>query len=240
MIALSWSRLSTFMQCPRKFQLQFITKSFREEEKGLALIRGEQLHKQMEDYVNAKNGDAVMPLGFSPEVRETIPYVDKLYQAYDSVYPEAQLATDINWSPVEWFAKAAAWRAIVDVTAIKNKVSVFAGDYKSGKIYPYGEGYGQLHLTSVIMLNRMRDVEAINSAYIYMEHKKITRVKVTREKTDEVDSEGKPVPHLAPVQQYFEEQFEKVQLEKAFEPRVNEYCKWCQATKAQCPKSRKL
>ena len=112
MIALSWSRLSTFQQCPLKFHLQFISKTFKEEEKSIHLVKGEQLHKQLEDYVIAKNGGAAMPLGFSPEVKTTLPYVDKLYSLYDAIYPEAQIASTPQWKPAEWFDKSVGWRAI--------------------------------------------------------------------------------------------------------------------------------
>lgn len=226
MLALSWSRLQTYQQCPRKFHLQFITKSFPEEGKSIHLVKGEQLHKQLEDYVIAKNGGAAMPLGFSPEVKETLPYVDKLFTIYDSVHPEAQVACDINWNPAEWFGKDVAWRAIWDVCGLRPQ-TCFIGDYKSGKIYPYGSGYGQLHLSAAIALTRFKEVPEVNAAYIYIEHKKVTPIKVTREE-------------LPTVIAYFEREFDKVQMEKAWEPTPNDNCKWCPATKAQCKFSRKL
>jgi CRISPR/Cas system-associated exonuclease Cas4 (RecB family) len=226
MIALSWSRLTTFQQCPRKFHLQFISKSFKEEEKSIHLIKGEQLHKQLEDYVIAKNGGAPMPLGFSPEVRETLPYVDKLFSLYNSVHPEAQVACNIEWKPVEWFDKSTAWRAIWDVVGLRPQ-TCFIGDYKSGRIYPYGQGFGQLHLSAVVALERFQDVPEVNAAYIYVEHRKVTPIKVTREQ-------------LSEVRDHFNKEFEKVQMEKTWDPTPNEFCKYCQATKAQCQFSRKL
>lgn len=239
MIALSWSRLSTYMQCPRKFQLSYISKSFREEEKSIHLVKGEQLHKQMEDYILARNGAATMPLGFSAEVKQSLPYVDKLYTLFDAIHPEAQVAADINWKACEWFAKETAWRAIWDASALSaNKC--FLADWKSGKVYPYGEGFGQLHLSSVIALERWEALPEVTSAYVYLEHKVVTPIKLTREKTDQLDSRGKPVPHLAEVKTYFEQWFEKVQMEKAWEPIANDNCRYCQATRAQCKYSRKL
>lgn len=239
MIALSWSRLSTFMQCPRKFHLQFISKTFKEEEKSLHLIKGEELHKQLEQYVLARNGQGTMPLGFTESVRETLPYVDKLYTLYDALYPEAQLAATVDWKPTEWFGADVGWRAIWDITGLKPQ-TCFIGDYKSGKIYPYGEGYGQLHLSAVMGLNRFPEVPEITAAYIYIEHKKVTPIRVSRKPTDQVDSAGKPIVHLAPVQTYFEGWFDKVQMEKNFDPIVNDNCKYCQATRTQCQYSRKL
>ena len=226
MIALSWSRLSTYKQCPLKFHLQFISKSFKEEEKSIHLIKGEQLHKQLEDYVIAKNGGAAMPLGFSPEVRETLPYVDKLFSLYEQVHPEAQIACTADWKPTEWFSKDAGWRAIWDVVGLSPQ-TCFIGDYKSGRIYPYGDGYGQLHLSAVIALERFDTVPVVNAAYIYIEHRKVTPIRVTRKE-------------LPQVQDHFDKEFEKVQMEKNWDPTPNEYCKYCQATRAQCKFSRKL
>lgn len=226
MISLSWSRLNSYKQCPRKFHLQFITKSFPEEEKSIHLVKGEQLHKQLEDYVMAKNGGSPMPLGFSPEVRDTLPYVDKLFTVYTNVYPEAQVSAGMDWKPLEWFDKRTKYRAIWDVIGLRD-TTVFIGDYKSGKVYPYGSTYGQLHLSAVIALNRWPEVPEVNAAYIYIEHKKIMPVKVTR-------------AELPKVQEYFDNEFEIVQKEVNWEPTPNEFCKWCPATKGQCKFSRKL
>jgi hypothetical protein len=240
MIALSWSRLKTYNECPRKFNLQFISKSFKEEEKSIHLIKGEQLHKQLEDYVSAKNGAMPMPLGFSPEVRQTLPYVDKLFANFSGgVYPEVQIACKQDWSPTEWFAKDTAWRSIWDVTAL-SPVAMFIGDYKSGKVYPYGDGYGQLHLSAAMGLKRYPDVPEITTAYIYIEHKVIETAKLTREPSDAVDKKGRPVPHLQQVIEHFDREFAKVNAEVKWEPTPNENCKWCPATKGQCKFSRKL
>lgn len=238
MIALSWSRLQTYEQCPRKFMLSYINKTFKEEEKSIHLIKGEQLHKQMEDYVLARNGQAQMPLGFSPEVRQSLPYVDKLFDVFTNVYPEAQVAATIEWKPTEWFSKDVAWRAIWDVTALAPN-SCFIGDWKSGKVYPLNQGFGQLHLSAVMALERWPEVPETRAAYIYLEHQKVQKVHVVRE-PGRRDAEGNPIPHLAEVRADFERRFEVVQMEKEWAPRANEHCKWCPATRAQCPLSRKL
>jgi hypothetical protein len=209
-----------------KFHLTYISKSFKEEEKSIHLIKGEQLHKQLEDYILAKNGAAAMPLGFSEEVKKALPYVDKLYSIYDQIYPEAQVACNIEWKPAEWFAKTVAWRAIWDASCLK-KDTCFLPDWKSGKVYPLGQSYGQLHLSAVIALERWADLPEVNAAYVYIEHQKVVPIKVTREQLPEVRT-------------YFEKEFEKVQNEKAWEPTANANCTYCQATKAQCKFSRKL
>jgi CRISPR/Cas system-associated exonuclease Cas4 (RecB family) len=227
LIALSWSRLSDYMQCPKKFHLKYISKSFpKEDENNVHFVKGRSIHKQLEDYVVAKNGQGEMPLGFTPEVKQALPYVDKLYAKFAQVHPEAQIATDINWKPTDWFAPNTAWRAIWDVVGLAPS-TCYVGDYKSGKVYPYGSSYGQLHLSAVIALNRFPEVPEVNSAYIYVEHKQIMPVKVTR-------------ADLPQVQAHFEAKFQEVQRETAWEPKQNENCKWCPATKGQCKYSKKL
>lgn len=225
MISLSWSRLSTYTQCPRKFQLQFLEKAFPEEEKSIHLIKGEQLHKQLEDYVIAKNGGGEMPAGFSNAVAQTLPLVDGLFQSFSAVYPEAQVSAGKDWKPLEWFDKKTMYRAIWDVIAMRPD-AVFLGDYKSGRVYDYGSSFGQLHLSAVMALHRF-EVPEVHTAYIYIEHKKVTKFKVTREE-------------LPKIQAHFEAAFEKVQMEKEWKPTPNEYCKYCPANKKQCQFSRKL
>lgn len=226
-LALSWSRLSDYLQCPLKFNLKYILKAFPpEEQKSIHLIRGEQLHKQMEDYVLAKNGHIPMPPSFSPEVEQTLPLVDNFYKLFPNVLPEAQVACTVDWTPTDWFAKDVGWRAIWDVIAYSDS-QVFVGDYKSGKVYPYANTYGQLHLSAVVALNKFPTVAKVDVAYIYLEHKKTQNFTITREE-------------LPKIQSYFDEKHEQVNSEHKWEPKVNEYCKYCQATKAQCSKSRKM
>ena len=70
-------------------------------------------------------------------------------------------------------------------------------------------------------------------------YKKVTPIKVVRE-PGQVDAQGKPIAHVAAVQQHFDDEFGKVQMEKNWDPTPNEFCKYCQATKGQCKFSRKL
>lgn len=226
-IALSWSRLSDFLQCPLKFNLKYILKAFPpEDQKSIHLIKGEQLHLQMEQYVLAKNRHIPMPSSFSPEVEQTIPLVDKFYEVFPTILPEAQVACKLDWTPDEWFGKQVAWRAIWDLICISD-TQVFVGDYKTGKIYPYANTYGQLHLSAVIALNRFPNVQKVDVSYLYMEHKKTQNFSVTREE-------------LPKIQEYFDIKWQAVNSETKWEPKVNEYCKYCPANRSQCPKSRKM
>lgn len=214
------------MQCPRKFQLKYIAKAFKEEEKSIHLIKGTQIHKQLEDYVLAKKGQIIEPPGYSPEVKQALPLVDRIMGAYEYVHPEAQVACDVNWKPTEWFGKNTAWRAIFDLSAL-NETYGLIGDYKSGKVYNYTDECGQLHLSSCVALNRFDKLEYVDVAYFYVEHKKTEKIRITRDE-------------LPAIQSYFDGKYAEVQAETEWKPKVNEFCKWCPATQKQCPFSRKL
>lgn len=235
MISLSWSRLSDYNQCPRKFRLKYIDKVFKEEEKSIHLQKGAELHKQLEDYVLARLGHGQMPIGFAPQVQQTIPIIDGFFASGYQVYPEAQVSAGRNWQPLEWFDKSTMYRAIWDVIAIKD--TVFIGDYKSGKVYDYGKDYGQLHLSGAIALHRFPDKPAVDVAYLYIEHKHTVSFRIYR---DEAYRRKPEDVHLSMVQTHFENEFEKVQKDTEFKPTPNEFCKWCPANKTQCQFSRKL
>lgn len=226
-IALSWSRLSDYQSCPRKFYLKYVEKAFPPEDpkKSIHLIKGEQYHRQLENYVLAKNGQGDMPVDFSPAVADTLPVLDKLYSAFQNVYPEAQIACDYSWKPQDWFGSAVAWRAIWDCVALNPNQALII-DYKSGKVYDYTSQYGQLHLSAAIALNRF-DIEYVDVAYLYIEHKKTTKFRVTQEDN-------------AKVMKFFESEHDRVNADKEFKPTANEYCKYCPAVKSQCQFSRKL
>lgn len=226
-IALSWSRLSDFQQCPRKFYLKYLAKAFpAENKKSIHLERGEKLHKQMETYVQARKGLMDMPMSFSPEVEKTIPLVDRFIEAFPSYYPEAQIACTPDWQPEEWYGSNVGWRAIWDFTAL-NSEHAFILDYKSGKIYSYTDQYGQLHLSATIAMHRFPELEYIDTAYVYMDFKHLEKVRITRDQLPEL-------------RQHFDGEFARVQAEKDFKPVANEFCCWCPATTKQCPLSRKL
>jgi hypothetical protein len=235
MLSLSWSRLSDYEQCPRKFQLKYIEKqkNFAFDEKSPHLIKGQELHKQLELYIKAMNGEAEPQPGYSPEVRQTLPFVDKLFQNFSAVYPEAQVSCkfstnpDLRWKPCEWFDQQSLYRAIWD--------------------YPLQPGvFGQLHLSSVIALHRFQEAEEVEAAFLYLMGRQVDRVHVHRgpsyvKEVKTPDGKVKPVTveSLEEVQADFERRFEIVQLEKVWKPKPNEFCKWCEATKAQCPMSKK-
>lgn len=230
-IALSHSRLSDFNQCPRKFHHKYIKKTpnFVEMDDSPHLIRGSNVHKALENYLIKRNaGQNDIPVSTLPEVESTKPFIEKLIGAYSTVLPEAQVSIDDTWKQVDWFSKESYYRAIFDVIALREG-AVFVGDYKTGKFREYTptSGYGQLELSAGMALSLWPEIETVKTTYLYVDHRKTVSKDFNRS-----DSERLVV--------WFNKEHDKVNAEVNFDPKQNEFCKWCPATKLQCQYARKL
>lgn len=231
--ALSHSRLSDYNQCPRKFKLKYIDKAsnFKEDDaqKSVHLVRGSNVHKALENYVvKVIAGEEGIKPSSLPEVEQTKPFIQKIFDTYPKVYPELQISIDQNWQKVEWFSKDSYYRAIFDLIALKPG-HAFIGDYKTGKFNDYtpDNGYGQLELSSAIALSLFPEADQVDNSYIYVDHKKIVTKSYTQGDRERLVN-------------HFIGEHEKVNSDTEFKPTTNEFCKWCYANKDQCPYSRKM
>ena len=231
-IALSHSRLSDFNQCPLKFKLKYIDKNpiFKEESgSNPHLVYGTNVHGKLEDYVVQRTTGQEVKITSLAAVESTKPFIDRFIDNYTTVIPETQIAIDKNWNRVEWFSRDAYYRVIMDLIAIRpSDVAVI--DYKTGKIRDYDggpSGKGQLHLSGAVSLALWPDIPEVNTVYAYVDHKQTIAKKFVQSDKQELI-------------EHFDAEHRKVNEEKHFKPTVNEWCKWCPATRADCPYSRKL
>lgn len=233
-LALSHSRLSDFNQCPRKFKLKYIDKlsnmNPKDMDKNIHLVRGQNVHKALENYVVQVNaGTKDIQPSSMPEVQSAREYVDGLFKSYDQVLPELQLAVNDQYNQITWFDTNAYWRAILDLIAI-GKSKAIISDYKTGKFAEYDggpTGYGQLHLSGLLALELIPHVDEVETNYLFVDHRKIVSKTFTRD----------DLPRL---RAHFDAEHAKVNAETVFAPIKNEYCKWCDANKAQCAYSTKM
>jgi len=226
-IALSFSRLSTYKNCPQKFRLQYIDKAFPDDSDNPNFVRGNRVHKQLEMYVTWLNADKSFEkpkLGV--EANNVLPIVDAIYEAYTTVLPEQQLAITKNWTKTGWFANDVYYRAILDLIAFNGSHALIA-DYKTGKVRDYDGFGGQLHLNAAMLFGVDPSIMDITVAYLFADHKQTIKVHFTRDQFDSFRA-------------HFDEYSVKVNSETEWVPTINEYCKWCPATREQCKFSKQL
>jgi CRISPR/Cas system-associated exonuclease Cas4 (RecB family) len=132
--AWSYSRWSTYEECPSKAYFKFVLKL--KEPDGPASARGTEYHKLAEDYLSSRL--SALPTELSK--------LKDYYTALRTAKPvcEVEFALDRAWEPTGWFEKgpAAAWcRIKIDVevppqfaTAPGAPPTVHIGDHKTGGI----------------------------------------------------------------------------------------------------------
>lgn len=224
MIALSWSRLSTYRQCPYKFKSQYIDKDYPDDSDNPHFVRGKRIHKQLEDYVLCKTSDKVglVPPNLSAEAQNAVKMIDNVIENYDMVVPERQLATNQDWNKCDWFAKPTVvkYRCIIDAMAIRGTEALVL-DYKTGKVRPYDEDFGQLHISAAMVMSIVPTINKITSAYLFVDHKQTIKIDVTRDE----------LPQLV---EQFDKEHAQVNADKEFAATKNKYCHWCDI-KDRCP-----
>ena len=70
-------------------------------------------------------------------------------------------------------------------------------------------------------------IPEVSTTYAYVDHRQTVSKKFSQADREDL------VKH-------FDSEYDKVNSDKDFKPTVNEFCKWCPATRAMCPYSRKI
>ena len=218
-IALSYSRLSNFEQCPKQFHAKYIGKTYPDDSGNYAFIKGKKKHDQLDNYVKYKTGKINVSMPYDGDVLDACSIVDNLYDKGFQLTSELQLAVDKKFKQCEWFSKATMYRAIIDLLALKDDLAI-AVDWKTGKKRPYeASETGQLHLTAAMVFSIWPQVQTIVAPYFFIEHKAKEQVIFQRSMMDT----GLVRP--------FYTAFTTVNEEKEFGPKKNEYCGFCMIKK---------
>lgn len=225
-IAWSFSRLETYEQCPRKFQLQNILKpenfKFRENE---ITKRGKKVHDQLEQAL-------ISGAGLPQELAHVQPIISNIRNAFPPVngQPVIQTERDIafNWDLTlgDWFDKNVMFRAQLDVLAVRGSEAVIY-DWKTGKVRDKPD---QLRLYAAVIFLLYPEVMTVQTAFIFVDHQEVRAATYHREQFQKIWTE-------------FNERSELIQI--AYEadewpPRKNQLCGWCDAYKDQCVYSKKV
>ena len=217
-IALSYSRLSTFEQCPYKFKSQYIDKDYPDDSNNPAFVKGSQIHGQLEDYIVWLNSDqsGEQPvLGSIAQNAKAM--IDDLHKASEgNIFPEKQIAVDQNWNKCDWFDKphVVKYRAIIDTLVFLGPILLII-DWKTGKFRAYeASDTSQLRLTAAILFNLYPKVEKIVTSYMFVEHQRTVKLEFTRDDIGEL---------MAP----FDHAHYVVNSEQDFDFKKNRFCNWC-------------
>ena len=129
----SFSSISTFITCPRKYHAEYVLKQRSPPSQEMAW--GTEVHKIFEKYVETPNSDQELPSGLTTHQ----PYLDALRDAPGKVYVERPIALNTKLEPCGSFDKNVWYRGVVDYENVQKhgaRVVSHIVDYKTGKMKP--------------------------------------------------------------------------------------------------------
>lgn len=215
LMPLSFSRLSTFEQCPAKFDYLYVTKSVKDSDNEHT-IYGTRVHEALENY-----GRSRAPL--TDETKVFAPLVDRILAHEGSHLFEQQFAIDRERSPCDWFGKDVWIRGIADVL-ILNGSRAWCLDWKTGKPK---DNPTQLQLFAALIFAHYPEVESVTTGFVWLNHNDITRTTYQRRHAD----------HLwLALEPRFQRAQDAVDL-GVFATKPSGLCGWCPA-KDICPDAR--
>tara|TARA_R110002153_G_scaffold122616_1_gene268512 strand:- start:2543 stop:3214 length:672 start_codon:yes stop_codon:yes gene_type:complete len=222
MTAWSYSSISTFKQCPKKYYHLKVAKDVKDKGSE-AMLYGNLVHKAAEDYI--KNGKEV-PAKFN--------YIVPTLVALDNIPGEKHCELKLgvtfdgeNYTPTTFFGKDVWWRGVADLLIVDGEKG-FLVDYKTGKNTKYADT-AQLDLLAAAIFTHFPQLKVIKSALAYL----VSNDFIKKEHKVELRNSYFST---------FNEQLER--LEAAEEHNVwnaisGPLCGWCPVTKCEHWKERK-
>lgn len=225
---LSFSRLSTFEQCPAQFDYLYVSKRVQSTTNEAADY-GDRVHKKLEAYGRLASDEEriVMRAEAALEEKSTLDQwggiVDKILSRPGQKYFEYQMAVNRQLQPVDWFAKDVWIRSIADVLIVDGDTA-YCLDYKTGKVK---DNPTQLQLFAAMVMWLFPQVNTVKTSFIWLKFNETTNAKYERR-------------FLDALWRALEPRFDKVQEVinlGVFDTKPSGLCPWCPA-KGFCPDAR--
>jgi len=157
-ITWSYSGISLFKQCPKKYHHLKVLKDFTEQETE-ALLYGSAVHKAAEDHI--AEGKPI-----PPEYKYMEGYMERI-KAYPGVkLAEFKMAIKPDGSHCNFDAPEAWWRGIADLIILNGDTCRIL-DYKTGKSAKYADT-AQLDLLALAAFTYFPEVQIIKAALLFV------------------------------------------------------------------------
>ncbi len=219
---LSFSRLSTFEQCPAQFDYLYVSKRVVNESNEHSDY-GDRVHKVLE----AKGKGTLDETKLSAEEWSSLlrwgHIVDKIISIPGDKYYEHQMAVNRNLTPVGWFDSDVWIRSIADVLVVDG-ATAYCLDYKTGKVK---ENPTQLQLFAAMVFWHFPEVQTVKTSFVWLKFDEVTNAKYERRFLDAL---------WAALEPRFVKVQEVINL-GVFNTRPSGLCPWC-AAKDICPDAR--
>ena len=177
--AWTFSHLDQLTTCPKRYYHLRVAKDTQDDPPGEAIMWGRKAHTAFENRIKYSTP-------FPEGMTQWEPMAQKILALPGEKFAEHKMALDINFKPTAY--KTAWTRGITDLFVVNGKKAATA-DYKTGKFKPSD----QLRLYSAYILASYPEIETVDSAFIWLKDKKVSRETVTRETVPAVWQDIMPV-----------------------------------------------
>lgn len=174
MTAWSYSSISTFKQCPKKYYHLKVAKDVKDTSSE-AMVYGNLVHKAAEDFI--KEGTPI-PKKFD----YMVPIVTALNNIEGEKHCELRFGVAYDgkdYKPTGFFSKDVWFRGIADLLIV-NEDKAFLVDYKTGKNAKYADT-AQLDMLAAATFTHFPEVTHIKSALAYVVSKEFIRKEHSRD-----------------------------------------------------------
>jgi hypothetical protein len=178
MTAWSYSSISTFKQCPKKYYHLKVAKDIKDSGSE-ATVYGQEVHTAAEEFIR----DGV-------EVPKKFAFMNNVLDALNKIEGEKHCElklgvakSDKGYTPTTFFAKDVWWRGVADLVII-NGDTAHSVDYKTSKNARYADTK-QLDLVAAAIFTHFPEVKKIKSALVFVVSKEFVQKEHTVENRDE-------------------------------------------------------
>lgn len=178
--AWSYSALTAFETCPRRYQLTRVTKEVVEKQTE-ATLWGNKVHKALELFAKGKQ-----PL--PPDFKAYEKYVRKIQSYEGKRVVEEKIALTSSFRPTTWFAKDVWVRGIIDIGVVGSDTAYLL-DWKTGKRKPDSD---QLKLFAALAFAHYPWIDKVVTGFIWLKDAKFDKGTFTREQLPEIWNEFLP------------------------------------------------
>ena len=209
----SYSALTAYETCPKRFELTRVTKQVVEKQTE-ATMWGNKVHKALEHYAK---GTKPLP----PDMEDYGRYVKKIQSYEGKRVVEERVALTKDLRPTKWMAKDVWVRGIIDIGVVGSK-RAYLLDWKTGKHRPDSD---QLKLFAALAFAIYPWVDSVVTGFIWLKVDKFDKQMFTREQTTDIWDEF--LPRLSRIARSYDED--------KWLPKPSGLCKnWCPVGKQLC------
>lgn len=167
--AFSYSATSMYDSCPKKYYHIRVAKDFKDDDSAES-EEGKIIHKVLHRRVIDGIPLPLQQRHFEPMAK---PFADMKCEKAG----EIKLCLNREFVPVDFFARDAYCRGIIDLLLLPRKTHAIILDWKTGKVK---DDFEQIEMTAAMLFCLMPELETFKCTFAWLRHRKFTSKDLTR------------------------------------------------------------